>query len=144
MGTYGPGDEDEDVTFDDLVDDYDDEDEAIDAVSQTMDDVVNWFLNFQQRFSKNHGSHLKWSIPTLGSLVPKLGVRRCSLSLSSSFVCFSCYSPIVSVCESGTDISHSRDCFTFTNFSYCPLIRLCEQSGVSSPLCRGLTNSHLC
>jgi len=33
MGTYGAGDEDEDVTFDDLVDDYDDEDEAIEAVS---------------------------------------------------------------------------------------------------------------
>ena len=32
MGTYGPGDEDEDVTFDDLVDDYDDEDEAIEAI----------------------------------------------------------------------------------------------------------------
>lgn len=47
MGTYGPGDEDEDVTFDDLVDDYDDEDEAIDAVShQTMDDVVNWLTPF--------------------------------------------------------------------------------------------------
>ena len=33
MGAYGPGDEEDDVMFDDLVDDYEDEDEAIDAVS---------------------------------------------------------------------------------------------------------------
>lgn len=33
-GTFG-GEDDDDVLFDDMVDDYEDEDEAIDAVSKT-------------------------------------------------------------------------------------------------------------
>ena len=33
MGAFGPGDEEDDVMFDDLVENYEDEDEAIDAVS---------------------------------------------------------------------------------------------------------------
>ena len=35
MGAFGPGDEEDDVMFDDLVEDYEDEDDAIDAVSHS-------------------------------------------------------------------------------------------------------------